>query len=56
MAFRVSQHPMEPLLHPKWAVLITLLWHNKQIHEVSTRTNWACFAIDSAFLAEQLVN
>lgn len=52
----VSLHLLEPLFHTKWAVLITLLQDNKQIHEASTRTNWAWFAIDSSFLAEQLVN
>lgn len=37
-------------------VLIMLLQDNKQIHEANTRTNWAWSAIDSSFLAEQLVN
>lgn len=56
MTSQVSLRSPEPLCQAKWAVSIMLLQNNTQIHEVSTRTNWAWFAIDSSFLAEQLVN
>ena len=51
-----SLHLVEPLLHAKQAVLISLLQDNEQIHEASTGMNWVWFAIDSCFLGEQLVN
>lgn len=52
----VFLHLMKTLLHANWAILIMLLQDNKQIHEASTRTNWTWSAIDSSFLAEQLMN